>query len=67
MPDRAAVDNIATLARRHASISELDAAIRLLRYSGRKGGLSQPHTERLLRCVWELEEIAREAKGEQDA
>lgn len=67
MPDRAVVDDVATSARQHASISETEAAVRLLRYSAKKGGLSQQHTERLLRCVWELEEIIREAKGDGNA
>lgn len=59
MPDRAVVERTA---REHASISETEAAIRLLRYSARKGGLSIPLTERLLAALWELEEIVREAK-----
>ena len=49
-------------AREQASISETEAAIRLLRYSAKKGGLPPALTERLLSALWELEEIVREAK-----
>lgn len=57
------MNDIASAARRQASISELEAAIRLLRYSAKKGGLSQPHTERMIALLWQLEEIVQEVKG----
>lgn len=64
MPDRAVVERAA---REQASISAAEAAIRLLRYSAKKGGLSLPLTERLLSMLWELEAIVREAKQMKEA